>query len=218
MANIEITLPDATMECGAILLDMDGVLVDSLDIIERHLRDWARLRGLDPQHVVALSPGRTNAELVAEIAPHLDATAEARLLTEREIVDTDGITACPGAAPLVQRLTGQAWAVVTSGHRPVAMSRLTTAGLPIPSVLITADDVIIGKPDPEGYLTAARRLGIPPSDCVVIEDAAAGLRAAHAAGMRAIAIEDGKGGPQAPYDHALESLTLLDVRVTGRVL
>ncbi len=213
MAGIEVTLPGAAMACGALLFDMDGVLVDSLDTIERHLHDWALGRGLDPRHVVAVSPGRTNAELVAEVAPHLDAAAEARLLLEREITDIGGIAACAGAARILQRLDGRAWAVVTSGHRPVALNRLAAAGLPTPDVLITADDVTAGKPDPEGYLAAAHRLGVPPGDCVVIEDAAAGLHAARTAGMRAIAIEDGKGGPHAPYDHAVASLALLDVRV-----
>jgi sugar-phosphatase len=197
------------MTFKAVLFDMDGVLVDSLDNIERRLRAWAAGHGLDPQHVVDVSPGRTDAELVAELAPHLDAHAEARLMVEQEIVDTDGITACAGAAELIRRLPERSWAVVTSGHRPVALSRLRVAGLPVPRVLVTADDVRAGKPDPEGYLAAARRLRVPPADCLVIEDAAAGLHAAEAAGMRAMAISDGKGGPYAPYDHLLTSLTQL---------
>jgi sugar-phosphatase len=197
------------MTFKAVLFDMDGVLVDSLENIERRLRAWATRHGLDPQHVIDVSPGRTNAELVAEVAPHLDAHAEARLLVEREIVDTDGITACAGAAELIGTLPAQSWAVVTSGHRPVALSRLRIAGLPLPRVLVTADDVRAGKPDPEGYLAAARLLGTHPADCLVIEDAAAGLHAAKAAGMRAMAISDGKGGPHAPYDRLLTSLTQL---------
>src|SRR4051794_693941 len=197
------------MTFKAVLFDMDGVLVDSLHNIERRLRAWATGHGLDPQQVVDVSPGRTDVELVTEVAPHLDAHAEARLMVEREIVDTEGITACEGAAELIRRLPEQAWAIVTSGHRPVALSRLGVSGLPVPRVLVTADDVRAGKPDPEGYLAAARQLRVPPADCLVIEDAAAGLHAAKAAGMRAMAISDGKGGPHAPYDHLLTSLAQL---------
>jgi mannitol-1-/sugar-/sorbitol-6-phosphatase len=215
-SDIHIRLPGGgRIQCRAMLLDMDGVLVDSLPLIERCLSEWATGHGLDAERVVGLSPGRKIEELVADVAPTLDAGAEARRLIEREIAGTAGITATPGAARLLRHLPGRAWAVVTSGHRRVAVSRLDAAGLPVPDVLITADDVRAGKPDPEGYLAAADRLGMRPPDCVVIEDAAAGLLAARAAGMRAIAIEDGKGGPEGPSDDTLSSLALLEIWTLG---
>lgn len=219
MRTIQLALPDGSeIGCLGVLFDMDGVLVDSLAIIERHLYDWAVGHGLDPHHVIGVSPGRTNGELVAQVAPFLNASAEAERLVQREITDTAGITACPGAARLVAAMPAGSWAVVTSGHRPVALARLTAADLPIPDILITADDVRAGKPDPEGYRRAAALLGVRAADCVVIEDAAAGLAAARAAGMRSIAIEPAPGALSAPGgprlgDHSLSSLDLLGISV-----
>ncbi|WP_433697181.1 HAD-IA family hydrolase [Nocardiopsis sp. CA-288880] len=165
--------------------------------------------------MIEASPGRTNAELVAEVAPHLDAVAEARRMVEREVEDTGGITACAGAAELVASLPRGSWAIVTSGHRPVALARLRASGLPVPEVLVTADDVRVGKPAPEGYLAAARRLGVQAYECLVIEDSAAGLLAAEAGGIRAIAVTDGKGGPHAPRDHSVSSLATLGIDVAA---
>ncbi|QIS13914.1 HAD-IA family hydrolase [Nocardia arthritidis] len=212
MTLIQLGLPDhTTLTCAAVLFDMDGVLVDSAAVIEQNLRGWAGEHGLDADHVIAVCPGRTLAELVAEVAPFLDARAEAQRLLEQDISNTDRLTACPGAEHLIRQLPESVWAVVTSGHYPVAVTRLTHTRLPIPDVLITADDVSTGKPAPEGYLTAASRLGVEPRDCVVIEDAPAGLHAAKAAGMRAIAIAGREGGPFAPYDHRIESLSSIKV-------
>lgn len=213
MQHLHLKLPRTELTCRAVLFDLDGVLVDSLQLIERHLREWAQDHDLDPRPVIAASPGRTNTELVAEVAPHLDATYEAGALLTREINDIDGLTACAGASLVLQSIPDDMWAVVTSGHRPVALGRTRAASLPIPSTLVTADDVCKGKPDPEGYLRAARCLNIDPADCVVIEDAPAGLRAAAAAGMRAIAIADGQGGPVGEHEHRLDSLAELEVAV-----
>jgi sugar-phosphatase len=217
MKTIKLTLPGGgqVVGCEALLLDMDGVLVDSLAVIERHLREWAMRHGLDPQHVIDVSHGRTNTELVAELAPGLDAGAEARRMVDLEITDVDGITACPGAADLLAQIPGGSWAVVTSGHRPVAHGRLKAAGLPVPGVLITADDVLAGKPDPDGYRQAARRLGVSPDNCVVIEDAPAGIRAAHAAGMRSIEMIGNRETASGLSDHSLRSLDLLQIKVFG---
>ncbi|MGR4880548.1 HAD-IA family hydrolase [Streptomyces sp. LARHCF249] len=178
--------PDIRLSCDALLFDMDGVLVDSLPTIERHLRDWSLEHGLDPAKVLALSGGRTTLELIELVAPGLDASAEEARLLVREVEDTAGISASPGASSILA--DAGPWAVVTSGRRAVARARLTAAGLPIPDVLVTADDVTTGKPDPQGYLQAARRLGVAAGRCVVLEDAAAGLDAGAAAGMTTIEI------------------------------
>jgi sugar-phosphatase len=177
-----------TMRCDALLFDLDGVLVDSAECVKRICTDWAIARGLDPELVLRWSQGRRVQETVRAVAPHLDPDAEVAALVGMEASATDGLHHVPGARMLLQSLPPDAWAVVTSGARPVATLRLNHVGLPIPQTLITGDDVRRGKPDPEGYLAAASALGRSPADCVVIEDAPAGIGAARAAGMRSIAI------------------------------
>ncbi|MDQ1294073.1 MAG: mannitol-/sugar-/sorbitol-6-phosphatase [Actinomycetota bacterium] len=222
MNQLEITLPDADpLRCSAILFDMDGVLVDSIPLIEKHLRAWAEHHSLDPRKVIQASPGRTNEELVREVAPHLDPLREGQLLLEREVADVEGLQACPGACRLLGSMPADQWAVVTSGHRPVAMNRLEAAGLPLPGILVTADDVLRGKPDPEGCLSAAHQLGVSPQDCLVIEDAAAGILAARAAGMLSLLVtrtSDGHASGDAPHDLSVASLDLLGLRVDGNAL
>ncbi|MER7344885.1 HAD-IA family hydrolase [Streptomyces aurantiacus] len=174
--------------CQAILFDLDGVLADSMALIERILREWAAGHGVDGDRAVGLSHGRRDIDVVRIIAPHLDAEAEARRIVAREERDFDGLTATPGAARLLAALPSGAWAVVTSGTRAVARGRLAAAGLPQPEHLVAADDVHHGKPHPEGYLKGAELLGVTPSQCLVVEDAPAGVRAAHAAGMRCVGV------------------------------
>ena len=207
--SIQLRVPGAVMSCQAVLFDMDGVLVDSMAVIEDQLRQWAREHHLDPQLVVDRSPGRTNAELIVDIASHLDLVAETEVLLEREVAAVEGIRACEGALELVAQLPSRRWAVVTSGNRPVAVGRLAAAGFTLPPVLVTADDVEAGKPDPQGYELAARRLGVAPQQCVVVEDAVAGLDAAAAAGMRAVAVSASGDQLRAPFDHLVRSLALL---------
>lgn len=201
--------PDIRLSCDALLFDMDGVLVDSLPTIERHLRDWSLEHGLDPAKVHELSGGRTTRELVQLVAPALDASAEEARLRVREVEDTAGISASPGARSLLA--DAGPWAVVTSGRRAVAEARLHAAGLPVPDVLVTADDVTAGKPDPQGYLQAARRLGAAPGRCVVLEDAAAGLAAGAAAGMTTIEIRLVPTSRPRLGDHLLTGLDALRV-------
>jgi sugar-phosphatase len=149
------------LHCAALLFDLDGVLVDSAECVERTWRLWATRHGLDPARAIEVAHGRRT---------------------------IDGVYQVPGARELLQSLPPNAWAIVTSGVRSVATLRLRHTELPNPPVLVCADDIQRGKPDPEGYLVAAQALGREPADCVVVEDAPAGLEAARAAGMRAIAI------------------------------
>jgi sugar-phosphatase len=176
------------MTCRVILFDLDGVLADSMGVIERILREWAAAHELDGDRAVDLSHGRRDIDVVRVIAPHLDAEAEARRIVEREERDFAGVTATPGAARLLDALPRDAWAIVTSGTRAVARGRLAAAGLPGPTHLLAAEDVHHGKPHPEPYLTAAELLGTTPAHCVVVEDAPAGVHSAHAAGMRCIGV------------------------------
>lgn len=180
--------PDALLECAAILFDLDGVLVDSTVCIENTWRSWAQHHQLDPAQVIALAHGRRAIETVRLVAPHLEADMELAALAASESRTAEGIFQIDGAREMLQQLPAGTWAIVTSAVRDVAIFRLRHTGLPVPEVLVCADEIRRGKPDPEGYLTAARRLGLSPTACIVIEDAPAGLEAARAAGMRSIAV------------------------------
>jgi sugar-phosphatase len=178
----------ATFRCAAILFDLDGVLVDSTRSVERQWRIWAREKGIDEEKVIAVAHGVRAVEVIRTVAPHLDAEAEVRELESREADDRDGVAVMPGAVELVRAIPEGRWGVVTSGTRHLASERLRLAGIPDPKILITADDVVNGKPHPEPYLKGAEQLGVNPAECVVIEDAPAGIRSAHAGGMRVIAL------------------------------
>jgi sugar-phosphatase len=174
--------------CAAILFDLDGVLVDSTGSVTRQWKRWAQENNIDPQKVVEIAHGVRTIEIVRKLAPHLDAEAEVVRLEKREADDHEGVAVMPGAAELIKAIPEGRWCVVTSGTRHLATSRLKLANLPTPQVLVSADDVSKGKPDPEPYLMGAKLLGMKPAECLVIEDAPAGIRAAHAGGMKAIAI------------------------------
>jgi HAD superfamily hydrolase (TIGR01509 family) len=172
----------------AVLSDLDGVLVDSGAAIELAWRRFAERNGLDPEHVLAESHGRRSVDLIRRVAPHLDADAEAAEVEREEIERLDGLQAIPGARELVEAVPAGRFAIVTSGTRPLAVARLRAAGLPVPEVLVTAEQVEAGKPDPAGYLRAARLLGVDPAHCLVLEDAPAGVEAGLAAGMTVVAV------------------------------
>jgi sugar-phosphatase len=176
------------LECDALLFDLDGVLIDSTNNIERHWRDWARENGLEFAAIMAVAHGKRTVETMRLVAPHLDCDAEAERLTTKEVADSGGVTPTPGASSLLKKLPPDAWAVVTSASRKLATARLQYVGLPLPETLITGDDVKEGKPAPEPYLLAAMRMGLPLSGCVVVEDSPAGLSSARGARMRVIAI------------------------------
>jgi sugar-phosphatase len=177
-----------TFHCAAILLDLDGVLVDSTGSVTRQWQMWAEEQNIDPQRVVEIAHGVRAIEIVRTLAPHLDAATEVARIEKREAADHEGVAVMPGAANLLKAIPEGRWCVVTSGTRYLATSRLKLANLPTPKVLIAADDVSKGKPDPEPYLMGAKLLGMNPAECLVIEDAPAGIRAAHAGGMKAIGI------------------------------
>jgi len=176
------------IRCGAILFDLDGVLVDSGAAVERAWERWATRHRLQPRHVLAEAHGRRTTDTIRAVAPWLDVEAEARVLEEAETADTDGVVALPGAASLLEALSPSIWAVATSGTRRLATTRLTHAGLPLPAVLVTAEDVEHGKPDPQAYVAAAHALGVEPSRCLVVEDAPAGIAAGTAAGAIVLAL------------------------------
>jgi HAD superfamily hydrolase (TIGR01509 family) len=181
-----------TVAAAALLFDMDGTLVDSTAVIERTWRRFADRHDLDAERILAVSHGRRTEETVAEFAPAgVDVAAEARRLIKEEVSDTEGIVAVPGAMELLTSLPAHSWCVVTSAGRALARARMGAAGLPLPPVMVGADDVTAGKPSPEGYLTAARRLGVAVEETVVFEDAEAGVLAARAAGARTVVVGGG---------------------------
>ena len=205
--------------CSAILFDLDGVLVDSTRMVEREWRGWAKRKGVDADAVLAISHGMRTSEVIRTVAPHLDAEVEARELEQREADDHEGVTAVPGAAKLIASIPDNRWGVVTSGPRYLQSGRLRLCGLPVPEVFITADDVVHGKPDPEPYLKGAAQLEFSPAECLVVEDAPAGIQAARAAGIRVI----GLASTFAPErlnkaDAVVKRLTDLSVEVRERGL
>src|SRR5580700_8717744 len=173
--------------CGAILFDLDGVLVDSTPAVIRVWSRWAVAHGFDPDEVVRKAHGRPSIATVRDYLPHADAEAENREVERGEIEDLAGVVPLPGARELLSALPPRRWTIVTSCTRRLAQTRLRAAGLPIPERLVTSSDIKNGKPDPEPYLKGASLLGISPEDCVVVEDAPAGVRAGKAAGARVIA-------------------------------
>ncbi len=177
-----------TFHCSAILFDLDGVLVDSTRSVTRQWRRWAGENNIDPEKVLKIAHGVRTIEVVRLLTPHLNAEAEVKKIEQREADDTAGVVVMPGAAELIQSVPDGRWCVVTSGTRHLATARLRLANLPIPRVLVTADEVSNGKPHPEPYLKGAQLLDCDPVDCLVIEDAPAGIQSAHAGGMKAIAV------------------------------
>jgi len=184
-----MTMPSTDLHVDALLLDMDGTLVDSTASVERSWRAWALQHDLVPGEILAAAHGVPALATIRKFAPAgTDVAAEAHALVTAELEDTNGIVPIPGAAALLQALPEGKWAVVTSAGRRLALQRMQAAGLAIPKILISADDVQKGKPDPEGYRTAARLLGVAPSQCLVIEDTPAGLEAGRRAGAALIGV------------------------------
>ncbi|MGB8474986.1 MAG: HAD family hydrolase [Candidatus Acidiferrum sp.] len=176
------------IQCGAILFDMDGVLVDSTPAVARVWTIWALHHGLVPEEVVRQAHGRPSLTTIRELLPHGDHDAENREVERLEIEDISDVTALPGALNVLQSIPRQRWSIVTSATRKLAEVRLRVAGLPVPMHLVTSDDVQRGKPFPDPYLKGAEILEISPPDCVVVEDAASGVRSGKAAGARVLAL------------------------------
>jgi len=168
---------------------MDGVLIDSAPAVERVWRVWAKAHGLDPARVVAQAHGRRSLETIRAVAPAMDAEKENIIVEQMEIDDKDGVTALPGAAALLSQLPDDRFAIVTSATRPLAVARLGYAGLRVPRYMITAGDVVNGKPSPEPYLKGAALLGFAAGDCLVFEDTPAGITSARASSMQAVALQ-----------------------------
>lgn len=179
-----------TLRARALLLDMDGTLVHSTGEVETVWRLWCRRHRLDPEPVLTMCHGVRSREVIRTLAPQLDLAQEVALLDELEIHHTGQAEALAGARTLLASLPVERWALVTSASQRVARHRLRSAGLPLPALLVGAEDVEHGKPDPEPYLLAAERLGLAAADCLVFEDAPAGISSALRAGCRVVQVGD----------------------------
>lgn len=180
----------------AFLFDMDGTLLNSMAAAERVWAAWARRHGLDVEAFLGTIHGvRAIDTINRQALPGVDAQAEARGITEAEIEDVEGVLAIPGAVAFLQRLPAHRWAVVTSAPKALALRRMHAAGLVPPAVMITAEDVTSGKPDPACYLLGAQRLGVPIGECLVFEDAPVGIRAGEAAGADVLVVTSAHGEP-----------------------
>jgi sugar-phosphatase len=172
---------------AAVLFDLDGTLIDSTPAVLRSWDRWARERGLDrrPDPIPHGVPAR---QVLATLVAADEIEAAFRQLEAIEVEEVAGILTLPGAVRALRAVPADRAAIVTSGTPPLALARIAAAGLPAPTLLITPDDVTVGKPDPAPYLLAAQRLGVEPSRCLVVEDAPAGLASGRAAGCLTLAL------------------------------
>lgn len=201
-----------TIAARAVLLDMDGTLVDSDAVVERLMGRWASSHGLDVDTVLRTAHGRQGHEVMAELLPNRPMAqnlAENDELLKAEISETEGIVEVPGAAEFLAALVDVPHGLVTSATSALAQARMTAAGLPVPDVAVTADDVSESKPNPRGFLRAAQLLDVDPGQCVVFEDSRAGIAAGRAAGATVV----GVGEAAAAYgpDYAVGDLTSVTV-------
>jgi sugar-phosphatase len=199
-----------SIRCAAVLFDCDGVLVDSDASVARAWTRWARAESLDVERVLSMVHGRRAEDTVGLLVSEDRRAASLRLINQLELDDAPSVTPLPGALACTADLVEGTWAVVTSATRDLAKARLAAVGID-PPVLVTADDVMHGKPAPEGWLRAAAQLGAAISDCIVLEDSAAGVTAAHSAGAL-MAIGVGERGLATDAD-----LVIRDLRDVVRV-
>ncbi|HEX5235908.1 MAG TPA: HAD-IA family hydrolase [Silvibacterium sp.] len=184
-----------------VLFDMDGVLISSIGSVERSWTKWAERHGVDPELAIRTAHGRRAIETVRMLRPDLDDEEELRDLVRMEVADTVGVEILAGVERILAALPRNRWTVVTSATERLAVTRMRHAGIPLPKSLVTADTVMQGKPDPAPYRMGAKLLGLPPGECLVIEDAASGVAAGHAAGCKVLATL---------FSHSLESLSAAD--------
>ncbi|MDT6985734.1 HAD family hydrolase [Streptomyces lusitanus] len=206
-----------TIHARALLFDNDGTLVSSLESVNRCWTRWAVEYGLTAEDFARVElHGRPAAEIAADLLPaHVVPQAVARIEDlEVEDVADGGVRLLPGTEEFLAGLPAERWAVVTSATRRLAEARLAAVGI-LPKTLIAADDITRGKPDPEPYLLAARTLGVDPADCVVFEDAPAGLQAGRAAGMTTVALATTHRAEELTADLVVTDLSALSALVTG---
>ncbi len=199
---------------AAFLFDMDGTILSSIASAERVWSDWARRQGLDVAAFLPTIHGVQSVETIRRLGlPGVDPVAEAAAITHAEMDDVDDIDPIAGAAAFLASLPAHRWAIVTSAPRLLAERRLSAAGLPIPPVFVTAEDAERGKPAPDCFLLAATRLGVEAADCLVFEDAAAGIAAGEAAGAEVLVITATHAHPMATKHPTVRDYQALSVEI-----
>jgi sugar-phosphatase len=200
-------------EFAAVLFDNDGTLTDSTEAVNRSWSMWARELGLDPARLRGYH-GVPAAAIVNELVPPEGREKALSRIEEIEQADTDGVIALPGALSALQAV-GSLGAIVTSATQPLASARLAAAGLPTPGVMVTADDITHGKPDPQPFLRGAEAMGVSPSQCLVVEDAPSGVAAARAAGCAVLAVVSTTAEEDLDADLIVPDLSHVGFTVTG---
>ena len=175
------------IRCRGVLFDMDGILISSIESVERSWGKWCALRGVEFARAQAILHGCRAVDTVARLRPDLDPEVELKIIEDWEVADGKGVRVLPGVPALIAALPAERWTVVTSATERLAPARLAQAGLPTPRQLVTADQVTWGKPHPEPYLAGAELLGFRPEECVVFEDSESGTQAGRAAGCTVVA-------------------------------
>jgi sugar-phosphatase len=178
-----------------VLFDLDGVLVDSTPAVSRCWAKWSRIHGFVAEDVIRRAHGRPSMTTLRELLPNADHEAENRQMERWEIEDTEGVVPLPGVLTLLKALPVHCWAIVTSCTRPLAEVRIRVAGLPWPKHLVTSADVQRFKPDPEPYRKGAELLTLAAADCLVVEDAPAGIRSGKASGASVLALRTTETDP-----------------------
>jgi len=200
----------------ALLFDMDGTILMSLAAAERAWSDWAHRIRVSAGDVLGYMHGRRAMDTISHFLPTTtDIDAEVRWLDERELEDLDGVAEVPGAGAFLRALPSRRWAVVTSANRALALKRIEAAGLPAPPVLVSSDDVSIGKPDPEGYIRATQILRVKATSCVVFEDTHAGLTAGFAAGAEVVRIAGTQAADELPVRMTVDGYKAISASLEG---
>lgn len=201
-----------TQRFRAFLFDMDGTLLNSIAAAERVWSIWAERHGLDvPAFLSTIHGARAIDTITRQALPGVDPEVEAQWITEAELNDVEGVVAIPGAVEFLNRLPASQWALVTSAPKELALRRLQAAGISPPQVLVTAEDVAIGKPDPACYVLGAQRLGVRVQDCLVFEDATVGIRAGEAAGAAVVVVTSTHLKPMATAHASIDGYEQLQV-------
>jgi sugar-phosphatase len=202
-----------------LLFDMDGVLISSLGSVERSWQTWAQSHGLDVRETIKTAHGMRAIETVRKLRPDGDHTAELKVIEDLEMEDIVDLQVLEGVISILQLLPQKFWTIVTSATERLARRRLAVVGIPVPEHIITADMVTNGKPHPEPYRRGARILGLPPEDCIVIEDSTSGAMAGHAAGCKVLATTFSHRIDQlAAADWIVESLARVKITILDQEL